>query len=1436
MLRPGPDPYLILLLIISLCCLAQTTRAQVTCTPVFTNEYKAYSNILPSAVKVLSDGTMLVAGKGLAGTSSNYDGWVARLNPDGTQIWSYFIGGNGDDVFTGITPLSDGTAILYGGSQSFGHPEGKGWLVHIDATGAVLSSFLLGSSTTTNDQIKAVQQYSDGDIAGSFNVNDGSAASDPVVFKMGLDGTLRWTSRFDDGNDDSFTGVAFSGDTLYAAGYHTVSGSKQGVIELVHVNDGSHLLSTNVSYSGLSYQEQIRGLQIYGGMISYGLYVTGVSGGAFTNEIIMAQTDLAGNLLHPATYAADAGSDLGGSSIIEPIRTDDSAFYVLRTAQGTYAGPGVAKINKYGVEEWGIVITPGDDYSIMAGIDKTGDGGCVAVGTFSLYVTWSYIMRLVKITAAGEVGSCNLSQESMATGAIAFQQQNFTWASQPAIAPLTQTAATNTPVSAPMTLISDPENPNCSSTECVDHTPIPAGCNKTYNIAYPTSRSSAINDVIPTSDGGRLAVGGLTMPTTYQAPSVDGLVIKYQSNGDVAWAKNYNFVAGYNFAFQRVITLGDGNLLAVGNDYYTIDHDFNADIVMMKFDLNGNVLWVNSLSEASMSDIAPATDGGFILVSGSIVIRYDANANMVWQKAVTHQWTVSSYLSAFCSGNHVDLAYHSGVFNTQVGVDRLDLTTGNEIWSQSYATGSTSAAINKVVSIHDSVYLFLYNYIQYAPSPVTTLVIKLDTLGKFYQAQTWGADPLNVTVNPPTVTITSDGNLALASEIMTGGSNSFLLTKLKPDGTVLWSNNFPSIAYLPYNIHTQGKGFIVPGVEPALHTGNPYFTNSIILKLDSSGKFEAGATGCQTTPRPFVVTEYTSANPINNSLSSVLPSTLPVVSGSLYSQNVAISPTLFCYTPGDCNAVNMQQKGAACSLGDTLVYYLDNSGNCGAAATWNYDPTFFKQGNITGDSIQLIVQKGGSSTVSAQIEGYCSMSLQNKTTNIVLSASALNLGPDTVVCDNTSVALIANAGFSSYLWEDNSTGTSLVVTAPGKYYVTATDQCGGLHSDTVVVTAADSLFHLSPDTISCNRDIVTLQASNGYTDYQWSPAYDLQAQGSKAMASPDITTAYTVTAQRRPGCIVTRTAKVTALSSPVISLGSDTSICTGDSLELNAGAGFDSYQWSTGSTNQQITVSQTGVYSVTAHYNNGCTSKDTLRLLGLYKIARPSISQDSVLCLGSDKILDPGSGYSSYLWSNGSTGPTIAISAVGVYWVMVTDDHGCHAADTADVLTAAAPPANFLPADTTICQYGDLVIKTTLPFVTYSWSDLSDGTSLTVKQPGTYWVTVTDKNGCTGKESILVTGKECLLGLFVPNAFTPDGNGHNDRFRPLYYGNAVHFDFAVFNRWGQRVFETQSPGSGGWDGTINGVAAPAGTYVWICSYQSDGQQPAIQKGTVILIR
>jgi gliding motility-associated-like protein len=91
-----------------------------------------------------------------------------------------------------------------------------------------------------------------------------------------------------------------------------------------------------------------------------------------------------------------------------------------------------------------------------------------------------------------------------------------------------------------------------------------------------------------------------------------------------------------------------------------------------------------------------------------------------------------------------------------------------------------------------------------------------------------------------------------------------------------------------------------------------------------------------------------------------------------------------------------------------------------------------------------------------------------------------------------------------------------------------------------------------------------------------------------------------------------------------------------------------------------------------------------------------------------------------------------------------------------------------------------------------------------------------------------------MEGFYIPNAFTPDG-ASNNLFKPLLFGNILQYEFSIYNRWGQIVFQSKQPGAG-WDGYYHGAPVTPGVYAWYCRYTLDGQSPQVNKGTVILIR
>ncbi|HEY1872273.1 MAG TPA: gliding motility-associated C-terminal domain-containing protein [Chitinophagaceae bacterium] len=293
-----------------------------------------------------------------------------------------------------------------------------------------------------------------------------------------------------------------------------------------------------------------------------------------------------------------------------------------------------------------------------------------------------------------------------------------------------------------------------------------------------------------------------------------------------------------------------------------------------------------------------------------------------------------------------------------------------------------------------------------------------------------------------------------------------------------------------------------------------------------------------------------------------------------------------------------------------------------------------------------------------------------------------------------------------------------------------------------------------------------------------------------------------------------------------------TGFCQHGSILLDAGKNFVSYLWNTGETSQTIIVKIAGAYSLVAKDQYGCNTIDTFAVAA-YPRPTADFGTSKYLCADSTVVLNGGKGYTSYLWDDGTTGQTITTNQPGVFWVRLTDAHDCEGTDSVTVIKVERP-ANFLINSLTKCNYQDANLTSLSDFASYKWSNGFVTKSIKVSNPGSYWLKVTDGNGCTGMDSTTVIDNICPVYLYVPNAFTPNNDGLNDIFKPKFAGPLSGFQFFVYNRWGQMLFSSYDPSSG-WDGTMQGIKQPAGVYVWICSYILNGH-PHSEKGTVVLIR
>jgi len=299
--------------------------------------------------------------------------------------------------------------------------------------------------------------------------------------------------------------------------------------------------------------------------------------------------------------------------------------------------------------------------------------------------------------------------------------------------------------------------------------------------------------------------------------------------------------------------------------------------------------------------------------------------------------------------------------------------------------------------------------------------------------------------------------------------------------------------------------------------------------------------------------------------------------------------------------------------------------------------------------------------------------------------------------------------------------------------------------------------------------------------------------------------------------------------------------CGSNSVSLQADIA-SRYLWSDGSTSRNITVSDTGLYYVQMFTSMGCGYSSAIKY---FRVIRDSLSTSAtadtfVKCM-KETVLLQAQPADAYLWHDGSTAQTYTAAAFGDYY-FVDEYHGteCHLNRHHFTIlkdTTISASQFRLGNDTVLCN-GDMIRLETIYRQTL-WSDGHIGRDLIVIAPGTYWAQVYDTcQDATYADTISVTHTTCMkdfCNIGFPTAFSPNGDGRNDVFRPVVYGEFTGYFMAVYDRWGERVFQSYRKDEG-WDGTYKGTPAESGVYYYMCNYECTKLGNKVIKGDVTLVR
>lgn len=440
--------------------------------------------------------------------------------------------------------------------------------------------------------------------------------------------------------------------------------------------------------------------------------------------------------------------------------------------------------------------------------------------------------------------------------------------------------------------------------------------------------------------------------------------------------------------------------------------------------------------------------------------------------------------------------------------------------------------------------------------------------------------------------------------------------------------------------------------------------------------------------------------------------------------------------------------------------------------------------------------------------------------------------------------------------------------APAFYQVslTATNSVGCQKTVTIPVEVLNRPFLQLPfkDTLICSIDTLRLLA-NGTGNYSWTPTVGniIGPTTQNPLVYPKVSTKYIVSLNDR-GCVATDSIVVNVLDFITVDAGRDSTICLGDSITLRAATQALSFSWSPAAMLINPTVRNpiafpTGsktTFTVIANLGK-CQDRDSVTIT---TVPYPTslASPDTTICFG-DSVLLTGSGNGNrFQWlpaagllNPSSLSQTVFPTVTTVYSFLVFDDKGCPKPGISTVEVKVIPPIIVNAGRDTTLVIGQPFLldassngsihrwspglglnQTNIlnPVVTFQLQDVPPGTDFF-----SYRLVSTTLEGCTGFDEINIRVFSSGPSIFMPNAFTPNGDGLNDKIRPILAGVQRLDYFRVYNRYGQIVFESSNT-EAGWDGTFKGLKQPSGTFVYQVMATDYLGESLKKRGTFSLLR
>ena len=517
-----------------------------------------------------------------------------------------------------------------------------------------------------------------------------------------------------------------------------------------------------------------------------------------------------------------------------------------------------------------------------------------------------------------------------------------------------------------------------------------------------------------------------------------------------------------------------------------------------------------------------------------------------------------------------------------------------------------------------------------------------------------------------------------------------------------------------------------------------------LLNIDSAGPYSVTVTdefGCTNTESTNIQA-FTNPQPeiIGDTIvcfGNVIPLVADIAYDSYLWSTGASTPAILFDTTGTVTLSVTNADG--CIGSDSILISLNDSIALSLEVAQG-------QNLCTGDSVTLVATSDvdtylwnnntSSNSIVVFNEGTFSVTVTDTigctaTANIFVPEIPLpipNLTGPTTLCSNDTITLEVDT-FNDIQWNDNSTDSILVVTSPGDYSVTVTNDFGCSSSDsiTIIETTSPTPTILGVDSL-CEGTSTVLSVTQPFQSYAWSTGDDFPA----ILVGAGI---YELTVTDANDCTGQTQIEIFELEAPDIAMDTLQFICENDSVTLAPTGDFLTYSWSTGSMDSTITVSQGGMYSVTITGQNTCTNNISVEV-NVNPLPNPTLDGNTFYCFNDStslEVLD--SSITSFSWSNGSMSNTAVFSTPGMYSLEVIDSNNCQNTLTFDITEEAAIDLN-VTGDTLLCEGQIASFQSDGIFQDYEWSNGDSTSTITTNQNGTYYLTVTNNLGCQATDSI----------------------------------------------------------------------------------------------------